>query len=160
VISIRAIEADQWQEWRAMRLAALAEAAYAFGSTLEEWSGAGDTEGRWRGRLLSVPVNLIADLGGRPVGMASGTAPVQGEVELISMWVAPEGRGSGVGDALVEAIARWTSGQGAHRLVLAVRQANRRAIAFYERQGFRDVGSASAVGDPFPERRMMLTALR
>jgi len=58
---------------------------------------------------------------------------------------------------IVEAIACWTSSQGAVRLVLAVRQANLHAVALYERQGFRDVGWASASGEPFPERRMMLT---
>ena len=140
-----------------MRLAALAEAPYAFGSTLEEWSGVGDVEGRWRERLLSVPLNLIADLDGRSVGMASGTAPVDGEVELISMWVAPEGRGRGVGDALVDAIVRWARNQGAVRLVLGVRQANQHAATLYERHGFRDVGWASAADDPFPERRMIVT---
>jgi ribosomal protein S18 acetylase RimI-like enzyme len=155
VISVRIIPADEWQVWRAIRLAALTDAPYAFGSTVEQWSGAGDTEARWRGRLQDVPLNLIADLDGRPAGMASGTVPVDGTVELISMWVAPSGRGSGVGDALVEAIARWAGDQGAVRLVLAVRQANQHAIDLYERHGFHEDGWASAPDEPFPERRMV-----
>jgi ribosomal protein S18 acetylase RimI-like enzyme len=159
VLTIRTIEADQWQEWRAIRLAALTEAPYAFSSTLEDWSGTGDTEDRWRERLVSVPLNLIADQDGCAIGMASATDPADGEVEVISMWVAPVGRGSGVGDALVESITRWTADQGAGRLALAVRQANLRAVALYERQGFRDIGCVTAAGDPFPERRMMLTVL-
>ncbi len=65
-----------------------------------------------------------------------------------------------MGDALVEAITRWTRSQGPVRLVLAVRQANLHAVALYERQGLRDVGWASAADEPFPEPRMMLTVLR
>jgi hypothetical protein len=90
---------DDWALWRTLRQAALAEAPGAFGSTLAEWTGAGDTEARWRARLVTVPFNVVARLDDRPTGMASATAPSEGEVELISMWVAPHGRACGVGDA-------------------------------------------------------------
>jgi len=138
-----------------MRLAALTEAPAAFGSTVADWTGPGDTESRWRNRLTDVPLNLLADLDGRPVGMASATAPENGEVELISMWVAPAARGRGVGASLVQAIVAWAGAQGATKLCLDVRQANRFAIDLYERIGFVDVGWASEAGDPFPERRMV-----
>jgi ribosomal protein S18 acetylase RimI-like enzyme len=150
------IDADLWQEWREMRLAALTEAPHAFSSTLEDWSGTGDAEDRWRERLVNVPLNLNAELDGRPAGMVSATHPIDGEVELISLWVAPFSRGSGVGDALVESITRWTLDQGGDRLALAVRHANLRAIAFYERQGFCDVGWVTESADGFRERRMVL----
>ena len=52
------LDPDDWQLWRELRLAALAEAPDAFGSTLAEWSGAGDTEQRWRTRLHGVALNL------------------------------------------------------------------------------------------------------
>lgn len=48
------VSPDSWRMWRELRLAALAEAPNAFGSTLAEWSGAGDTEQRWRARLEDV----------------------------------------------------------------------------------------------------------
>ena len=66
-----------------------------------------------------------------------------------------------MGDVLVEAIAGWTSSQGAVRLDLAVRTANLHAAALYERHGFRDIGWATGP-EPrraCPERRMMLTVL-
>jgi ribosomal protein S18 acetylase RimI-like enzyme len=156
-LSLRAVDADQWQEWRAVRLAALSDAPYAFGASFERWSDA--DEDQWRQRLLSVPLNLIADLGNDPVGMVSATAAADRDVELISMWVAPAGRGRGVGDALIQAVVAWARGQPADRVILAVREGNGHAIALYERNGFRDAGWASAPADPLPERRMVL-ALR
>lgn len=48
---------DGWRLWRELRLAALAEAPAAFGPTLEEWSGAADTEQRWRAHLEDVALN-------------------------------------------------------------------------------------------------------
>ncbi len=153
-ILVRAVEIDHWQVWRDVRLAALSDAPYAFGSTFEDWRDA--DEDRWRQRLLSVPLNLIADLGDQPVGMVSATAAADREVELISMWVAPAGRGRAVGDALIQGVVSWARGQLADRVILAVREGNQHAISLYERNGFRDDGWASAPADPFPERRMVL----
>jgi ribosomal protein S18 acetylase RimI-like enzyme len=46
-----------------------------------------------------VALNLVLTAHDKPVGMVSATAPsMDGEVELISLWVAPAGRGRGVGD--------------------------------------------------------------
>jgi len=67
---------------------------------------------RWRGRLSTVPLNLVAYLNGKPAGMISGTAANQdGTIELISMWVAPFARGQGIGDSLVAAVIKWARGQ-------------------------------------------------
>jgi ribosomal protein S18 acetylase RimI-like enzyme len=157
-LSVRAVRPDEWRVWRALRLAALTEAPYAFGATLVEWRDAG--EDRWRQRLRSVALNLVATLEAQPAGMVSATRATDGEVELISMWVAPDGRGRGVGDALIQAVVAWAHGQPADRVVLAVRAGNRQAIGLYERNGFRPAGWASEPDDPFPERRMVLALHR
>lgn len=156
-VGVRRIGAEDWREWRALRLQALAEAPYAFGSTLEEWQGAGDREQRWRYRLATVPFNIIAGLGGAGAGMASGTdRDVDGTVELISMWVAPFARSRGVGDALVAAVVGWAQEQGASRVVLAVVEGNDRAMALYRRHGFCDAGAIASVDSGgVPERRMV-----
>jgi len=137
VIALRRVGPDDWREWRSLRLEALREAPYAFSSSLADWQGRGDTERRWRRRLESVPFSVIALLDGAAVGQVSGTAcSTNASVELLSMWVAPVGRGRGVGDVLVEAVVDWARQQSANRVVLSVRHTNSHAIALYERNGF------------------------
>jgi GNAT superfamily N-acetyltransferase len=99
MLELRTLESDDWPIWRELRLAALAEAPYAFGSTLAEWKGAGDREERWRARLeIPGARDVVAVLGGHPAGMASGVPAEEGaSAELISMWVSPVARGQGVG---------------------------------------------------------------
>ena len=100
----------------------------------------------------------MAEVGGVGVGMVSAGEPWEAgddcEVELASMWVAPGGRGRGVGDALVGAVLDWARLQGFGRLVLWVRQGNGRAVALYERNGFADDGFEPDPTDAFPARRM------
>ena len=67
MIETRQLSADDWEIWRDLRLRALADAPYAFGSTLAEWHDA--DESRWRKRFADVPYNAIALDDGRPVGM-------------------------------------------------------------------------------------------
>jgi GNAT superfamily N-acetyltransferase len=142
---LRVVSPDDWQAWRELRLLALEESPDAFESRLAEWQGDGDREERWRDRLTSVPFNVIAFDGDAPVGMASGVQDGD-SIELISMYVRPRARGRGVSDLLVDAVAAWAAQQGAARLVLAVRNANERARAFYRRRGFEEIGPAA--GDP------------
>lgn len=137
VLDVERLTPDQWRMWRTVRLRALEESPEAFGSTLVDWSGDRDVEQRWRERLEKVPANFIAYWGGAPVGQASGVATDRsGQVELISVWVAPEARGVGVGRGLLDAVREWARDQQAHSLVLSVKVGNAPAIALYEREGF------------------------
>jgi ribosomal protein S18 acetylase RimI-like enzyme len=147
MITLNVITPDEWPQWRELRLRALAEAPYAFGSRLEDWQDA--HEARWRQRLsLPDSYNLIARLDGRPVGMVSGVpAEEAGAAELISMWVAPDLRGRGVGDALITAVARWARERGARELRLDVVAGNASAIALYARHGFVDLGPSREIGE-------------
>jgi ribosomal protein S18 acetylase RimI-like enzyme len=150
MIETRVLADDDWKVWRELRLAALTEAPYAFGSQLADWQGTGDREQRWRDRLsLPGSYNVVAVLDGQPVGMASGVPTDQdGVVELISMYVAPAGRGRGVGDHLLHAVERWAQQVGAATLRLAVAEGNRNALALYQRNGFHDTGE---IGDLMPD---------
>ncbi|MET7946024.1 GNAT family N-acetyltransferase [Micromonospora sp. NPDC005324] len=139
MIEIKVLTPDDWPTWRELRLAALAEAPGAFGSRLADWQGDGDREQRWRDRLSILDsLNLVAVLGGRPVGMASGVpTPDPLTLDLISMWVHPDARGRGVGDRLVNEVARWAWERGGEQLRLAVMPDNARAKSLYHRAGFR-----------------------
>ncbi|WP_042429031.1 GNAT family N-acetyltransferase [Streptacidiphilus anmyonensis] len=151
MVELRSLEPDDWPIWRELRQAALAEAPYAFGSTLAEWQGSGDREDRWRARLgIPGALNVVAVVDGRPAGMASGVPVEHAEdsVELISMWVSPLARGRGVADRLIREVERWAAARGATRLRLSVMPANVRAVALYERHGFADTG---LLGDLLPD---------
>ena len=149
MLTIRALTADDWPLWRKARLAALAEAPYAFGSRLADWQGDGDREERWRQRLSLVGAyNLIAMLDGVPAGMAAGIPGDEpGEAELISMWVTPKARGQLVGDTLINEIEAWARDAGYVRLLLLVKADNPAAIHLYERNGFAFVPGVSVDED-------------
>jgi ribosomal protein S18 acetylase RimI-like enzyme len=149
VIELRVLTPDDWRTWRALRLAALAEAPAAFGSRLADWQGQGDREERWRARL-SIPGshNVVAVLDGRPAGMASGVPEGEETAELISMWVCPEARGKGIGDGLIAAVERWARQAGMKTLRLSVAEDNEPATALYRRHGLRLSGE---LGDLMPD---------
>jgi ribosomal protein S18 acetylase RimI-like enzyme len=142
---IRHVNADDWREWRDLRLRALRESPEAFSSTVGDWLFA--DEARWRARLTDVAYNVIADLGQVPAGMASGSQ-VSGDVELMSLWVAPSARAQRVGDALVDAVLDFAATSQCVRVTLEVRAANEHAIALYRRHGFVDAGPSLEVGAP------------
>ncbi len=142
MVDLRVLSEDDWKLWRELRLAALAEAPYAFGATLAGWQDAGEEQ--WRQRLrIPGARDLVAYLGDEPVGMASGVSAGPATVEIISVWVSPPGRGRGVGDALMGAIAGWAAESGASTLLLSVRATNAAAIRLYERAGFGHCGPNS-----------------
>ncbi|MFI6828878.1 GNAT family N-acetyltransferase [Kribbella sp. NPDC050241] len=148
MIELRDIGADDWKLWRDLRVAALTEAPYAFGSQLADWVDA--PEERWRERL-SAPgaYQVIASLDGTPVGMVGGFPGEEtGTAELVSMWIAPTGRGRGVGDTLITTIAQWASGTGARVLKLSVADGNDPAHKLYLRNGFADTDE---LGDLMPD---------
>jgi GNAT superfamily N-acetyltransferase len=135
MIEVRQLAVADWELWREVRLAALADAPEAYSATLAEWVAADDD--RWRARITDVPYNAVAFVDGAPVGQASGTAPRDtGETELISMWVAPTARGCGVSDALIDAVVAWAETQPVPGVVLWAYRTNAAAIATYERNRF------------------------
>ncbi len=148
MIDVREIGPDDWKLWRELRLAALEEAPYAFGSQLKDWIDA--PEQRWRDRL-AVPTahQVIVSIDGTAVGMAGGFRAEQpGVAELVSMWVAPAGRGRGVGDVLMTTIEDWARGDGARVLKLSVVPGNDPAHNLYLRSGFVDTDEE---GDLMPD---------
>lgn len=170
-IELRRVTAEDWQDWRSVRLAALREAPRAFGSRLADWADA--AEERWRARLsLPGALDLLAvDVAGpsvpgaevagaavsgaaapRVVGMASGVPDPDDAsvVELISMWVDPDARGRGVARSLIDAIVDRAAAAGAFAVRLAVMPDNAVARRAYERAGFVALDEP---GDALPDGR-------
>ncbi len=175
MVLVREVTADDWQLMRDVRLAALAEAPHAFGSTYAR--EAAFTEERWRARIGERSVTFFAQedsAGTVPADAGAGTAPAStapastapaglagvyvedGAAELVSMWVRPSARGRGVGEALVEAAAAWARGHGFGALFLWVTESNAPAVRLYERCGFSPTGGSQPLpSDPAqPEIRM------
>jgi len=103
-VNLVVVDPDDWQRWRAVRLRAFAADPAAFAPSAHAWLEGGDAEQRWRQRIAAPGrLFLAVDARGHDVGMAG--LDLTGEPALVSMWVAPEARGGGVGRALV---GRWS----------------------------------------------------
>ena len=154
-MEITRIGPDDWEQFRTVRLASLSESPSAFGSRYEDWVDA--PAERWRARLTQVPLTLLAHENATVVGVASGQPDGQDWVELISMWVAPAARGTGVARRLIGAVADWAATQD-RATYLMVRSDNARARTAYERAGFVDKGIPGDWPDNEPpENRMELS---
>ena len=153
---IRRLAPDDWAAFRDVRLAALADAPYAFAGTLD--TEAGYDERRWREWIGRSAFFLGWD-GDRPDGMVGGYGQQDGGWHVISMWVAPQARGAGLAGRLIGAVARHARGQNAPTLTLWVTDGNDRARAFYQRAGFRGTGRRQQVRPEDPglwEEEMLL----
>jgi len=146
---IRRLVPADWAALRAVRLAALAEAPYAFSSTLERERGF--DEDKWRERLAVTP-HFGAWRAGALVGLVGAfvESPPDGW-HLVSMWVSPAERGSGAADGLVTAVCDLAWAQGGRRVALWVTEVNARARAFYGRAGFAPTGERALVRPSEPD---------
>ncbi|GAA1626108.1 GNAT family N-acetyltransferase [Catellatospora bangladeshensis] len=136
-ITVRRLAGDDWQTLRELRLNALQEAPYAFGSTFERERDR--TEQEWRARLDNpASASFAALLDGVPAGLAGGYLPEgeQDAAELFSMWVSPAARGRRIAEQLVGAVAGWARDLGRAEVVLEVTAGNDTAARVYERCGF------------------------
>ncbi|GAA3879182.1 GNAT family N-acetyltransferase [Saccharothrix violaceirubra] len=141
-LDVRALDIDEWPVWRTLRLAALIDSPDAFEASYEYWAQA--DEERWRKRLAKPSLNAVATLDGEEVGMVTGS-PIEERVELLSLWVAPEVRGQGVGDALVRTVVEYA---GRRPVSLQLAESNTHARALYLRNGFVEVAPGVLVKVP------------
>lgn len=151
-MEITRVGPDEWEDFREVRLASLAESPAAFGSRHADWIDA--PAERWQARLTGVPLTLLAREGEQVVGVVSGQPVADAWVELISMWVAPPARGTGVAARLMASVVQWAAEQD-RGTFLMVRRDNLRARTSYERAGFVDRGvPEDHPADEPPELRM------
>ena len=132
---------------RAIRLRSLQEAPEAFASTHAET--ASRPASRWDQQVRDL-ATFVAVLDGADVGIVRGgpDADLPKTSWLLSMWVAPEARGKGVGDALVRSLVAWAREQGERALLLEVGDENLPAIRLYARHGFVPTGKRTTLPAP------------
>lgn len=145
-VTVGRLVADDWQAYRAIRLAMLQESPSAFCSTHDD--AVAYDEQLWKQRLTDNAV-FLARVGRTPAGSAvfseyGVTDP--DDCSLFGMWVDPAFRGTGVARALVDAVVAQARAAGKRRVILHVVADNTAARALYEREGFVATGH----GGPFP----------
>jgi len=154
---VRRLGPDDWEVSRAVRLTALAEAPYAFMSTLAREQAF--DERTWRSRLGSpAATTFLAWVDGEPAGTATGKIDdpddeftLPGSWQLVGMWVDPRARGTGVAGLLIDAVVGHARERGATAVTLWVTEVNARARAFYLRVGFTPTGARQPVREDEPD---------
>jgi GNAT superfamily N-acetyltransferase len=108
-------------------------------------------------------ITLVAELEGRPAGytqLARGPAPacVTGPdpMEIIRFYVDRPWHGQGLAQELMKAAASHAHSAGAGTLWLGVWERNPRAIAFYRKCGFAEVGTHTFVLGSDHQRDLVL----
>ena len=86
----------------------------------------------------------LAELDGAPVGYALLTEPeldaaAPGDIELKKIYVLSRFYGSGLARRLFD--AALAASEGCKRMLLGVKVDNLRAVAFYHKQGFKQIGT-------------------
>jgi GNAT superfamily N-acetyltransferase len=140
-VVVRRIAPDEWQAFREIRLAALADAPGAYLTTLADAQA--EPAQLWQDRIAANP-HFLATVDGVGVGMTVVIAADTGR-EIVAVWVAPDTRGRGVIEALIDAAVSWAGDQGDTQLGLWVVDGNERAERAYARYGFTRTGRTQPV---------------
>jgi|CZKL01.1.fsa_nt_gi GNAT superfamily N-acetyltransferase len=162
-ITLQRISPETVSIFKAVRLSALQDTPTAFGSTFAREAQLSDAEWLQRSKRWTTDhaIGYLAFDGDAACGIV---AAFRDEEEphracVVSMWVDPSWRRSGVGRALIHALRDWAVTCGHSALALMVTSVNTSAIRFYERIGFQMSGRT----EPYPndpdilEYEMILT---
>lgn len=90
----------------------------------------------------TVLVTVVAYEGDRPVGHACLRrlgGVMAGDLEIKRMFVEPDARGSGVADALLEAVEQHARDEGVPRVVIHTGDRQLAALRFYQRHGYTPI---------------------
>ncbi len=140
-LTVRRCAQDSWSDLRTIRLEALADTPAAYGSTFDECSRWSDQQ--WM-NVASHRLFFLADRDGVVVGMVSGgfNDAHPGTRWLYGMYVTPSARGTDTATRLVESVCDWARDEGVREVYLHVTSIVTRALAFYEKVGFRPTGDS------------------
>ncbi|MFJ4210992.1 GNAT family N-acetyltransferase [Paenarthrobacter sp. NPDC089675] len=161
---IRKLAGADWELLKSVRLEMLADTPMAYIESLA--SARRQTDSQWQERASAMSaadsVTWVADEGTagsklralmRVVIKHPQTPDRPLQAMLISVYVAPEYRGVGLADRLLQrSVVSATEDLSAGILELGVHQDNARALAFYRRHGFHLTGASK----PYPQDRSKL----
>lgn len=141
---IEPITPETFPAWRTLRLRALKEHPDAFGASWGWYAGLSETDSREHFAARQGPRSQVwgAFMEDGPlvgtVGMYCDDGPKMAHrAHIWGMYVAPEARGQGIGERLVEAAIAFAEGiDGILQIHLAVTSHNLAAKQLYERLGF------------------------
>jgi len=141
--TVRRILPGQWEILKEIRLRALADAPYAFGTTYEEAKKRPDS--RWQSDAVDHATQpdrayFLAYAEDIPCGMAGCYRTDPDTAHLTAMWVAPEVRRENLGVFIVNAVVKWAQSGGATTLEAWVSENNTGARTFYQKLGFEETG--------------------
>jgi ribosomal protein S18 acetylase RimI-like enzyme len=161
---VRRIRRDEALTLKRVRLAALADAPSAFGSTYAEEAERPDAfweERARRGAEGEDRVTYLAVLNDDVVGLVGGLSSQEMRVvELVSVWVLPTARRSGLARSLALAVVEWARSGSANAVHLWVTVGNAPARGLYESLGFCDTDDFRPLpSDPCSDERRMTLAL-
>lgn len=150
MITIQPITRENIQIFKTVRLNALVDSPFAFGSTYEREAQFPESEWlvrieRWSGEK---GVGFLAMDGDCACGIAGSLLdPLDpSRAQLVSMWTAPAYRRRGVGRLLVKAVLDWAKRREVKTVSLMVTSINDSAGHFYEHLGFFKTGRI----EPYP----------
>ena len=150
MLSVQRITPLEIEMFKAVRLRALEDAPFAFGSTYER--EAAFSEEDWRARIErwngQTGAGFLAIDSNVPCGIAGSLLDQSDcrQAELVSMWTAPMHRRQGVGRLLVAAVISWARSREVRTVRLMVTNTNEAALRFYEQLGFALTGRT----EPYP----------
>ncbi|NKX56867.1 GNAT family N-acetyltransferase [Arthrobacter mobilis] len=148
MIRLRRMVPEDWAVWKDVRLRMLEDFPIAFTESLAQAEQNTDVQWQEHAALSagkkSVSV-LALDAGASGSEQAVGTMSCyieeDGTAWLAAVWVTPAYRGTDLASRLLADILSWVRGQPEVRsLKLGVHEENLRALAFYRRHGFLDLG--------------------
>jgi len=141
-VEIRDLRPEQWPEVAAIFQAGIDTGNATFETAPPSW-------GEWD-RAHMPGLRLVAADDGRVLGWAAlsrvSSRDCYAGVAEVSVYVAPEAAGSGVGRALLEALIARAENAGIWTVQAGIFPENAASLALHERCGFRVVGTRERIG--------------
>ena len=136
------LQASDWEQVRSVYLEGIATGDATFETSAPEWA-------KWNADHLAEP-RLVFREGEKICGWAA-LSPVSGRcvyagVAEVSVYVAQDSRGRGIGRALLSALVAGSEQTGIWTLQAGIFPENRASIELHKKCGFRQVGTRERLG--------------